>query len=166
MDRLVPPLAAGEYGKMPASFYENSQRVAPTAVDDEAVEGPPVAEPPRESENVPDASAAAQTESRPARAPLLPRDKWDGVDSDDETDEEDSRGDLGPLPVGEEDEEEDERPQVVGEVEIDMEDEQDEFLEFAREALGISDEMWRGILRERLDKGGTFVITFPIRVVC
>ncbi|KZW02112.1 SGT1-domain-containing protein [Exidia glandulosa HHB12029] len=153
MDKLVPPLEAGEYGKMPASYYETSQRVAPTTIDDEVVEEPAVAEPPRDTDEAQNTLSNAQTtESRPVRGPILPRDKWDGVDSDDETDEEELHGDLGPLP-DEDEEEEDDRPQVVGEVEIDMEEEQEEFLQFAREALGISDEMWRGIVRDRLDKG-------------
>lgn len=155
LDKLVPPLEAGEYGKMPASFYENSQRVAPIDLTDERVETPAVEETSKNTGKDPD-SPPTPTGSRPIRGPILTRDRWDGVDSDDETDEEDLRGDgpLQPEALGEdEDEDEEDQPQVVGEIEIDMEEEQEEFLQFARDALGISNEMWNRIVRERLDSG-------------
>lgn len=133
MDKLVPGIEPAEYGKMPPSFYSNSQRVGPTTAETEV---------PTES---PDASpSVASARSRPIRAPILPRDKYEGVDSDDETDEEEE--------VDEESEEE--KPQVEGEIEIDMEQEQDEFLQFARDALGISQEQWGDIVNERRNKGG------------
>ena len=76
------------------------------------------------------------------------RDKFDGVDSDDETDS-DSQG------AGEETEEDEEnRPVVVDDVDVDMEEEEEEFLKFSREALGISDDMWEEIVRERQARGG------------
>lgn len=98
------------------------------------------------------------------RRPLLPRDEFDGVDSDDESDEDDQptqaqdggegKGKWGETlasALGEEENEEDEEdlPQVVGEVEIDMGEEEEEFLKFAREALGVDEGMWEGILKER-----------------
>ncbi|KAI0067764.1 hypothetical protein BV25DRAFT_1794079 [Artomyces pyxidatus] len=133
MENLVPGIDPSEYGKMPPAFHSQSQRVAPATVETEviaAATGPSTTEPPR---------------TKPVRAPILLRDKYDGVDSDDETDEEDGG-------VGDEEEEED-RPQVVGEVEVDMEEEEDEFLEFSRQALGISDEQWGDILRDRKSRG-------------
>lgn len=172
MDKLVPPLDAGDYGKMPARFYENSQEVGPTtSTDEDAAEQ---AGPTQATGEEADTPNVDQTDSQPvkSREPLLPRDKWDGVDSDDETDEEDLHGDM-PLPTAEEsaeaelgdDEDEEDRPALVGDVEIDMEDEQDEFLEFARSALGISDDMWRAIVQERTEKGGELQgITFLIGV--
>jgi hypothetical protein len=98
-----------------------------------------------ESEELATETGSLHTLSRPVRAPILTRDRYEGVDSDDDTDEENE-------PVDEEEEEE--QPQLVGEVEVDMAEEEEEFLEFSRQALGISDEHWQQILRERKDRGG------------
>jgi hypothetical protein len=138
MDKLVPGIEPSEYGQMPASFHENSQKVAPATVEMDVVE---------EVEDVEQPSAATEPRTKPIREPIIPRDKYDGVDSDDETDEEDE----------EVDEEEDERPQVVGDIEVDMGEEEDEFLEFSRQALGITDDQWGEILRDRQSRGGEFV---------
>lgn len=138
MDKLVPEIDPSEYGKMPPSFHSNSQRVAPVTLETELrdeISSDSAANPPSKSES----------SSRPIRPPILPRDRYDGVDSDDETDEEDAAGD---------EEDEEDHPQVVGEVEIDMAEEEDEFIEFARQALGVSDEQWHAILSERRDRGG------------
>lgn len=124
---------------MPSSYYVNSQRVS-------------------EPSNI---EESGKTEDRPnqpdhpiLRKPLIPRDRYDGVDSDDETDSEEERintvGDRG----GENSESEDERPQVVGEVEIDMKEEEEEFVRFSRETLGITDDMWKNIVKEREARGG------------
>ncbi|KAK2462036.1 hypothetical protein APHAL10511_006499 [Amanita phalloides] len=113
MEKLVPALDPSEYGKMPPSF-SSSQRVTPIT----------------------------STQDKPIRPPILPRDKYEGVDSDDESDEEE-----------EDAESEEDRPQVVGEVEIDMAEEEEEFLEFSRQALGISDEQWNEIIRDRKSRG-------------
>lgn len=92
------------------------------------------------------ANSQRASPTRPIRQPILPRDKYDGVDSDDESDDED---------VGDQDDEsEEDQPQIVGEVEVDMGDEEDEFLEFSRQALGISDEQWGDIVRDRQGRGG------------
>lgn len=133
MARLVPPLDPSEYGRMPASYYANSQRVAPTSMETEVMD----------AISSQTAAASDASRQRQIRQPIIPRDQYDGVDSDDETDEEE----------GEEEEEED-KPQVVGDIEIDMEAEEEEFLEFARQALGVSDEQWEHIVRERKDRGG------------
>ncbi|KAJ7129973.1 SGT1 protein-domain-containing protein [Mycena crocata] len=133
LDKLVPGLQPSEYGKMPASFHANSQKVAPTTIATDVVE---------EVEDI-KPSPATEPRTKPIREPIIPRDKYDGVDSDDETDEED-----------EEDEDEDEdRPQVVGEIDVDMGEEEDEFLEFSRQALGITDDQWGEILRDRKSRG-------------
>ncbi|VDB85859.1 unnamed protein product [Peniophora sp. CBMAI 1063] len=71
------------------------------------------------------------------------RDHYEGVESDDETDS-DSAGEGG----AESDEED--QPQVVGDVEDDMAEEEDDFLDFARGALG----EWAGFVRERRARGG------------
>ncbi|KDQ54784.1 hypothetical protein JAAARDRAFT_37887 [Jaapia argillacea MUCL 33604] len=134
MDKLVPALDPSEYGKMPASFHRNSQRVTKVTVDTEEIEDPH----PKGSNSEP---------LRPfIRPPILERDRFEGVDSDDETDEEEEV----------DEEEEEDQPQVVGEIEVDMNEEQDEFIEFSRQALGISDAQWADILQDR-EKRGAFV---------
>ncbi|OCH96667.1 SGT1-domain-containing protein [Obba rivulosa] len=145
MDKLVPALDPSEYGKMPASYYSNSQRTAPVTMETEMREETPLKNTDATKEN-------AEPRMRPIRPPILPRDKYEGVDSDDETDEE--GGD-------EDEEEEEEKPQIVGDVEIDMDEEQDDFIEFARQALGVSDEQWGDMIKERKARGA-FV---PTRVI-
>lgn len=140
MDKLVPGLEPTEYGQMPASFHANSQRVAPT-METGVVE--------KESEREdPEKPSVTESPMRPIRQPILPRDKYDGVDSDDDSDDEN-----GPE---QDDESEEEQPQVVGEIEVDMHEEEEEFLEFSRQALGISDEQWGEIMRDRKGRGGKF----------
>lgn len=159
MDRLVPALEPNEYGKMPASFYSNSQAVLRTTIETDVVDSP---DGPRISVAGTDQSAAVTSTSnlpstsRPLRRPILPRDDFDGVDSDDETDEEERNigGGGGDDIDGEESDED--RPQVVGDFEIDMGAEEEEFLEFSRNALGISDDMWDDMMRERQGRGGPF----------
>ncbi|KAF6766232.1 SGT1 protein-domain-containing protein [Ephemerocybe angulata] len=138
MDKLVAPFEQSDYGKMPAS-YSQSQKVKPTTIESDVVEGSTATD----KDGKPIAAKAEVKSPRPIRAPIIPRNQYDGVvDSDDETDEEE-----------EEDEEEDERPQVVGDIEIDMDEEEEEFLEFSRQALGISDNQWNDIIKDRKDRG-------------
>ncbi|KAJ4476672.1 SGT1 protein-domain-containing protein [Lentinula aciculospora] len=143
MDNLVLKLDPLEYGKMPASFHSNSQRVGPSIIETEA----PNTEKPQTSPGT----------SKPIRQPIIPRDTYDGVDSDDETDEENAEEDS---------ESEEDKPQVVGDIEIDMGEEQDEFLEFSRQALGISDTQWKEILEERKTRGAFVpnVVSPPINL--
>ncbi|KAH9007998.1 SGT1-domain-containing protein [Lactarius pseudohatsudake] len=115
LEKLVPGIEPSEYGRMPLSFYNRSQRVARVAPENE------------------DTAAEATTSDAG-----LPH-------SDDDTDESDEPAD--------EDEDEDEQPELVGEVEVDMAEEEEEFLEFSRQALGISDDHWQQILQERRDRG-------------
>ncbi|KAI0304748.1 SGT1 protein-domain-containing protein [Russula brevipes] len=126
LEKLVPGIDPSEYGRMPASFYKHSQRVAPPKLADD-ITGVDSAESARERD-------ATSTQSRHMRAPILARDRYEGVDSDDDTDEEDESVDN---------EEEEEQPQL-----------EEEFLEFSRQTLGISDDQWHQILRERRDRGG------------
>lgn len=135
MDKLVPGLDPAEYGKMPPSFHNNSQRVAPITMETEL----------REVFTAVSPGTSGEPQKRPIRPPIIPRDKYDGVDSDDESDEENEGG-------GDDDEEAD-KPQIVGDVEIDMDEEEDEFLEFARQVLGMSDDQWSDIVRERKGRG-------------
>lgn len=140
MDKLVPSLEPSDYGKMPPSFHSNSQRVAPTSIETDIVEETDKAD----SSN---ASAPSETQPRakPIRKPIIPRDQYDGVDSDDESD-------VDEVPEG--DESDEERPQVIGDIEIDMGEEEEEFLEFSRQALGITDDQWNEIIQDRKKRGG------------
>jgi len=127
MDKLVPELAPSEYGKMPASFHNNSQKLSQST---------------KESHERPGNSAKIESPSKPIRPPILPRNEFDGV-SDDETDEESA----------DDEEDEEDRPQVVGEIEVDMAEEEEEFLEFSRQTLGITDGQWNDIIRDRKMRG-------------
>lgn len=145
MDNLVPPIDASDYGQMPATFHRNSQR----------------ARVPPESENEPNDGLAVPPDNPttaasdiPMRQPILEREKYDGVDSDDETDSEEER----------ENEDDEELPQVVGDIEVDMGEEEDEFLEFARQTLGINDEMWGSIVQDRKGRGGKFPNTLSAMI--
>ncbi|KAJ3750022.1 SGT1 protein-domain-containing protein [Lentinula detonsa] len=144
MDSLVPKLDPSEYGKMPASFHSNSQKVR-SQVETDTVK--------TDSEN-PNTSAGT---NKPIRQPILTRDTYDGVDSDDETDEENAEEDS---------ESEEDKPQVVGDIEVDMGEEEDEFLEFSRQALGISDTQWKEILEERRTRGAFVpnIVSPPIKL--
>lgn len=147
MNNLVPALPASEYGQMPASF--NTQRVAKPTILTEQIEAGPL----KADTGATDTGAGESSppvRARLIRPPLLPRDKYEGVDSDDESSSSD------PLAGGddEDSDSEEDRPQVVGEIEVDMNEEEAEFLEFSRQTLGISDEMWDGIIKERQGRGG------------
>ncbi|CAE7081730.1 unnamed protein product [Rhizoctonia solani] len=169
LDQLVPPLEPGDYGQMPAS-YSNSQSVKPPTLDTEMhipenEDMPELAEPapsskasiadtyktPTSTPQDTDQQSAQKGREKLLRRPLLPRDRFDGVDSDDDTDPEEAESALNTLPDDSESEED--RPTVVGEIEIDMDDEQDEFIKFSREALGIDDALWSKIIEERKHRG-------------
>lgn len=136
MSKLVPGIDPSDYGKMPPSYHANSQRVKPATVETDVVE----------EISTPGVTSKPESKKRTIRPPILPRDKYEGVDSDDETDEE---GDI-------DSEDEEDQPQVVGDVEIDMNEEEDEFLEFARQALGLTDDQWKDIVKDRKDRGGNY----------
>lgn len=129
MENLVPGIDPSEYGKMPASYHSNSQRTAPTINTDKC-------------ETVDKSQSPSR--AKPIRQPIIPRDRYDGVDSDDDTDSDEV----------DDDESEEDRPQVVSEIEIDMGEEEEEFLEFSRQTLGISDDQWDDIIRDRKQRGG------------
>ncbi|KAG8689182.1 hypothetical protein FRC11_003914 [Ceratobasidium sp. 423] len=169
MDRLVPPLEPGDYGQMPTS-YSNSQPVKPSTLDTEkhipeneempelgestSNSKPTIADAYKTPTTTPqdtDQQSEQKSREKLLRRPLLPRDRFDGVDSDDDTDPEDTEPALNALPDDSESEED--RPIVVGEVEIDMDDEQEEFIKFSREALGIDDALWSKIMEERKHRG-------------
>ncbi|RDB28943.1 Protein ecdysoneless [Hypsizygus marmoreus] len=131
MDKLIPGLEPSDYGKMPPLFHSGSQRVASTTIESETIEQAPSVE------------SKSQSWTKPIREPIISRDRYEGVDSDDETDEE----------VDADDESDEDRPQVIGDIDVDMKEEEEEFLEFSRQALGISDEQWKDIVRDRKERG-------------
>jgi hypothetical protein len=99
--------------------------------------------------------SSQKNREQPLRRPILPRDRFDGVDSDDEdTDQEDLEAAVKNGLPDDDSESEEDRPTVVGEIEIDMEEEQEEFIKFSREALGIDDALWSRIMEERTHRGG------------
>jgi len=125
---------------------------------------------------------AAYAKARPAtkiRRPLLEKDSYDGVDSDDES----SGGEEPGQEIGAQggmsgalkaamardgleadDDEDDDMPMVVEEAEeVDMGEEEGEFLKFAREALGLDEQMWDKIVGERQQRGGTSRSPFDVR---
>jgi hypothetical protein len=131
---LVPALDPADYGKLP-SYYSNSQPIATSSsadIDPEITSG---------------------IASR-LRQPIIPRDQYDGVDSDDETESDEERLNNVGDRVGENSDSEEDRPQVVGEIEIDMIEEEEDFIKFSREALGIDEDMWKSIVRDREARGG------------
>ncbi|KIY67595.1 hypothetical protein CYLTODRAFT_352909 [Cylindrobasidium torrendii FP15055 ss-10] len=129
MANLVPQLDPSEYGQMPATYHQ-SQRVGKSKES--------------QGDNQDNDNDNDKPDPKPMRRPIIMRDRYDGVDSDDETDEEDVEPDS---------EDEEDQPQVVGDIDIDMGEEQDEFLAFARDALGISEEQWTGIINDRKETG-------------
>ncbi len=141
LEKLVPGIEPSEYGRMPSSFYDRSQRVARVAPENEDT----AAEATMSATATVTDTVLPRVQPRLSRAPLLARDQYEGVDSDDDTDESDGPAD---------EDEDEEQPELVGEVEVDMAEEEEEFLEFSRQALGISDEHWQQILQERRDRGG------------
>jgi hypothetical protein len=161
MDALVAPLEPGEYGKMPIEYrHSNSQRTAP-AVDEVSETSPPALST-STSSRIPDNDNNITTTSRPIRRPIFQRDKFDGVDSDDESSEEDEGFGLTTNQIEndnlEEEEDEEDQPQIVGEVEIDMAQEEEDFLRFSREALGIDDATWASIIADREKRGGKYCL--------
>lgn len=146
MAKLVPALSEAEYGQMPASF--NTQRVSKVTIETETAEenDPAITQ---FSATEPALEITSPARTRFIRPPILPRDKYEGVDSDDESSSSD------PLAGGDEEdvESEEDRPQVVGDVEVDMDEEEAEFLEFSRQALGISDQQWSDIIKDRKGRG-------------
>ena len=137
LEKLVPGIDPSEYGRMPASFYDRSQRVAPSELTNDVMEV--------ESAESAREGGMSSAWSGSVRGPILARDRYEGVDSDDDTEGEDSPAD---------EEEEEEQPQLVGEIEVDMAEEEEEFLEFSRQTLGISDDQWQEILQDRRGRGG------------
>ncbi|QRV86178.1 SGT1-ecdysoneless-like protein [Ceratobasidium sp. AG-Ba] len=173
MDNLVAPLEPGDYGQMPAS-YSNSQAVKKTTLESEKHipednDMPGLDDPLGQSKQVASTFEAYKTSTstphesgqqstqknreRPIRRPILPRDRFDGVDSDDEDTDPEDFDTAVKNGLSDDNESEEDHPTVVGDVEIDMDEEQEEFIRFSREALGIDDALWNKIMQERSHRG-------------
>lgn len=159
MDALVPPLDPNDYGKLPPPPSQDT--VYPDDIDMD------VDDTQQAEGRLP--KSKAKLEPIQIRKPIFVRDKFDGVDSDDETSSEEDgtpqdeaakrralleslRDDEGVVDADDE-----AFPQVVDgapDIEVDMEAEQEAFLKFSREQLGINEDMWKGILDERRGRGG------------
>ncbi|GJJ09468.1 hypothetical protein Clacol_003691 [Clathrus columnatus] len=140
LDELVPPIDQSDYGKMPASYHNNSQKVKESLLEFQDAENIDTF-----SNIPPSGSGKIPAQTGPIRPLLFPRDEFDGAeDSDDESD----------VEV----EEDEENPTLVGEIEVDMENEKDEFLEFSRDVLKITPDLWNSIVKDR-QKRGAFVPT-------
>lgn len=168
---LVPELPASEWGRKPVQA-ESSTATKPV-------------KPPR-------TKAASPPKMR---APILPRDDFDGhiEESDDESEDDEPKAPAGSMGRiigdmawgGPDDEtkaarveevtEEDEAREAANakrsvrweddgegrdddeEMDPDMQKEEEEFLKFTREQLGINDEMWQSIMADRQARGGTSI---------
>ena len=61
---------------------------------------------------------------------------------------------------------EDDGPEVVdGDMDVDMNGEEEEFLKFSRDQLGINDEMWEDILSSRRERGGGCAVSWCVRTI-
>ncbi|BGP29278.1 hypothetical protein JCM10296v2_001016 [Rhodotorula toruloides] len=137
LEKLVAPLPSDQWG-------QNTQPPPPepsnAAVDDDS--SAPSAEP-----------AASAREPRP---PKLTKEEYEGA-SDLDEDSSDEEG--GPMAEGEEglggpEVEGEDGPSVMNEEDVlDMGEEMDEFLHFATEALGLTEEQYAKILQDRRDRG-------------
>ena len=124
MDKLVPTLPDAEWGS-------STQKSVPM----------PEAGASRVA--AADETATATADRKAAFEP----EKYDGV-----SDESEDEDDLDPMAEGLEDGED--GAQVVGETEVDMDNEMADFLKFTREALGLSEAQYNDILKSRSDRGG------------
>ncbi|GAA5894669.1 uncharacterized protein JCM6883_002171 [Sporobolomyces salmoneus] len=110
---------------------------------------------PLDSSSIPSA-AAMKKEPRPAK---FEAEKYDGASSDSDSGDEPMPGEEGLKPEGgavpeDDDDDHEEQPAVIDEEEmLDMGEEMDEFLKFATETLGLSEEQYQGILGERRERG-------------
>ncbi|ORY54998.1 SGT1 protein-domain-containing protein [Leucosporidium creatinivorum] len=134
LETLVAPLSSSEWGQRTAPPPSSTTSAAARAQEEEA--------------------------SDKARAPRLPRDNYDGASEDDDEASEDEvmEGEEGLAGLeGDDEVEGEEGPAVVGgeegDEEMNMEEEMDEFLKFATETLGLTEEQYGKILGERRERG-------------
>lgn len=158
MDALVPSLSHNEWGASTQSKLQQEQQEQKdqtvnlsTSKEEDLLN--------KVKEFVDDPSEIKQREEDDRlRRPYFEKEEYDGYsDSDDGIDEETRNAERlksGIRELGDDEAEEIENlPQVDGDVDIDMGNEEEDFLAFSREALGIDDALWKRIISERKDRG-------------
>ncbi|KZP00895.1 hypothetical protein CALVIDRAFT_533227 [Calocera viscosa TUFC12733] len=150
MDRLVQPLAVGEYGRMPEDWSRPAPMSDAALAEAEARQAAvSAAAKGKEKESIVALEPLDMTSGH--RAPLFGRESYEGHSSDSELDE-------AGQGLSDSEEEGEDAPQVVGElepmdIEPDMQQEEEDFLAFARRELGISEQGWGEIVRQREGEG-------------
>lgn len=150
MDKLVTALPEEEWGQKESAAVP----VAATAAD----ELPPLDEMGSAAKTT-KSGGAAEKQAVDARTSRLEAEHYDGA-SDSSDDGESSAGDPDDAMLDDDlegDDEEDAPAIVGGEDGLDMGEEMDEFLKFATETLGLTEEQYQGILGERRQRGGAFL---------
>lgn len=138
LEALVAPLPISEWGQQATPSSTSASSVPPPLVPTST-------------------TSPSKKEPRPAK---FEAEKYDGASSDSDSDDEAMPGEEGLATLDEQDgEEDDEQPAVMNEEDmLDMGEEMDEFLKFATETLGLSEEQYQGILGERRQRGGEYSI--------
>ncbi|GAA5832891.1 hypothetical protein JCM3766R1_007079 [Sporobolomyces carnicolor] len=136
LENLVAPLPISEWGQQTPSISQSTETAAKSSVPGVVKSG-------------------AQTPHKDARPAKFEAEKYDGASSDSDSSDEAMPGEEGLAALDEEDGERDEdEPSVMDEdAMLDMGEEMDEFLKFATETLGLSEEQYQGILGERRQRG-------------
>lgn len=141
LETLVAPLPISEWGQQTSESSTTSSST-------------PSVPPPLASTT---STSVPKKEPRPAK---FEAEKYDGASSDSDSSDEAMPGEEGLATLDEEDgaEDDDEQPAVMNEEDmLDMGEEMDEFLKFATETLGLSEEQYQGILGERRQRGGACI---------
>lgn len=145
LENLVAPLPISEWGQQTPLTSQSTETAAKSSVPSVVKSG-------------------AQTPHKDARPAKFEAEKYDGASSDSDSSDEAMPGEEGLAALDEEDGERDEdEPSVMDEdAMLDMGEEMDEFLKFATETLGLSEEQYQGILGERRQRGGEPVTSRPV----
>ncbi|EIM22403.1 SGT1-domain-containing protein [Wallemia mellicola CBS 633.66] len=158
MDGLVPSLNQSEWGASTQSaLQQEQQEQKDQTVNLSAAKEEDLLNKVREFADDPSETKQREEDDR-LRRPYFEKEEYDGYsDSDDGIDEDTRNAERLKSAVKEigDDEAEDieNLPQVEGDVDIDMGNEEEDFLAFSREALGIDDALWSKIISERKDRG-------------
>ncbi|GAA6029922.1 hypothetical protein JCM8097_009170 [Rhodosporidiobolus ruineniae] len=146
MEKLVAALPDSEWGAATAPPPPAASSSSAAATAD--VDAPPALADPTATKGAKD---ALPSKPRPSQ---LTEEKYDGASSDDELSSSDEMAE-GEEGLGGSDVEGEDAPALVGGEgeELDMGEEMDEFLRFATETLGLTEEQYEGILGERRKRG-------------
>ncbi|GAA5924061.1 uncharacterized protein JCM15063_005536 [Sporobolomyces koalae] len=132
LEKLVAPLPISEWGQNTASTSSAPSTIAS------------------------DVAATTTSSTRTPRPAKFEAEKYDGASSDSDSSDEAMPGEEGLDAINEDEagNEDEEQPAVMDEEDmLDMGEEMDEFLKFATETLGLSEEQYQGILGERKQRG-------------